>query len=554
MHSNPHSAPSYLDDDARFCRFNYIDPEFYLQTLTTHQNQLIEELSSLPPPTAASAAGGAGTSHKIGCYAANVERIYLNMALEIVLKQQERARTDFDEEKLLEERFAQPTAGMYQPQSPALLYRKESDNITAGEAKVEDDNSPCVKNDTYDGRDNSTMEQKLHDHTQMNDRYDFQAQTTSMETRLGRQYRGDSIGSCTSMNSIHTPLSSHIPMDDVVKHYPLSPGNSSIASSSRNESSRVGESGMKNKTLTRKANVRRSQPYGSMYVHDDADTHLLYQADDGQLVFLNGFNMTCLLSDYARTRPDAASTDSDTSKPPLPDFIEGVVLEVENLQLTPELRKRMPFLSHIPSYTDILLVELDLFHILSESTRRKFKAEFAKRRQRRVSKFQAEKRADMAAELEEMERINDRKARSQMIDPDDEFFRASTKSEVAALSITSEDFGPVLSQINTREEVVVASQHSTVAPGTSSVSFSEACRRGQNDVMTISSTDAFPSLRLSTVETFPALSGGPVDKNKPDDVVSKAHAPQSTAGGGKKKKKARGQKISLFSTGGPRGY
>jgi hypothetical protein len=45
---------------------------------------------------------------------------------------------------------------------------------------------------------------------------------------------------------------------------------------------------------------------------------------------------------------------------PLPDELDGVVLEVESLHLTPEMRKKIPVLSHLPFYTDILFVELDL--------------------------------------------------------------------------------------------------------------------------------------------------------------------------------------------------
>ena len=58
-------------------------------------------------------------------------------------------------------------------------------------------------------------------------------------------------------------------------------------------------------------------------------------------------------------------------KPPFPDFIEGRILEIENVHVTHEVRKRMPFLSHIPLYSDVVFVELDLNHILTEETRRK---------------------------------------------------------------------------------------------------------------------------------------------------------------------------------------
>jgi RING-type zinc-finger len=543
MHSNPHSAPCSSDEDAKFCRFNYIDPTVYLQTLSEHQNQLVCEISSLPPPTAVAATSYKNNNSNSSSSSSNstdVERLFLNMAMEMVLNQQQNAHDELAEEQTLQQRFAQPTSGMYQPQSPALLYHHQPNN------NVNQTTQP--KEQHLDGSHSVQTTDSSHTHSS-DCNVDYPTSPKDHPgPRLGR-YRGDSIGSYTSVGSVHTPVSYQLleDVDYAGTTFPLSPGDGSVGS--QKDSVRDYSAP---KTPTRAKTKARTQPYGSMYLND-SDAHHFYQADDGQLVFLNGFNMTCLLSDFTKTKTTELAADSEL-KPPLPDVIEGKVLEIENVQLTPELRKRMPFLSHIPSYTDISFVELDLFHILSESTRRKFKVDFAKRRKRRISKLQAEKRADKAAEREEMEKINERKARLQTIDPDDEFFRAPTIPEVNELSLTSEDFGPALRPTSIADEVD-GFDEVTPALTSSTITFSEACRQGNNDVITISSTEAFPALGTSSAEPFPALGGGTVVKPNPNPAVAAATPTviQSSVGG-KKKKKNKGQKISLFSTGGQRGY
>mmetsp|Transcript_9441 Transcript_9441/g.22273 ORF Transcript_9441/g.22273 Transcript_9441/m.22273 type:complete len:526 (-) Transcript_9441:436-2013(-) len=163
----------------------------------------------------------------------------------------------------------------------------------------------------------------------------------------------------------------------------------------------------------------KSERYaGSLYM-DEASTLEYYQSEDGQLVFLNGFNMNCLLADFRRGRPE---NPEEELRYPLPDKIKGRILEMDRKNMTPELQKRLPFLSHLPLYVDFIFVELDLNHILTEQAKQKFKNEFAKRRKRRQSKVKAEKKADKAKEREEMERINERRSRLQIIDPGDDFF------------------------------------------------------------------------------------------------------------------------------------
>lgn len=49
------------------------------------------------------------------------------------------------------------------------------------------------------------------------------------------------------------------------------------------------------------------------------------------------------------------------------------VLEVETVKLTPELRRRLPFLGHLPIHCDISFLEVDMEGFVSEETANKFR-------------------------------------------------------------------------------------------------------------------------------------------------------------------------------------
>ena len=84
----------------------------------------------------------------------------------------------------------------------------------------------------------------------------------------------------------------------------------------------------------------------------------------------------------------------------LPEKVDGKVLEVENVVLTPELRSRYGFLKHLPLYSQVQLVELDLRPMLSDAVYQQFKVEIKKRQTKRKNKERAdarEKKATAAA-------------------------------------------------------------------------------------------------------------------------------------------------------------
>lgn len=497
MHSSPHFAPIVgIDADARYSRFNYLDPEAYHASLVSHQGELRKEMKDIV---------------SLGGASASTEQLYLSLAMEMVLEEQRKAHQELEDEQALIARFACSNTGMYQAQSPALEFHPE---------KIE--------------------EERLVDADSCGD----------LPSSPVQRYRGDSIGSFKSVDTAATPCSQ----------------NEGDAGANKGLSSPPATPNQKR--FARKK--LRKKVYGSMYLDTENTVHL-YQADDGQLVFLNGFNMTCLLSDFSKSpsccTEDQAKMNNNSSLnplPPLPDFIEGRVLEKELVHLTSETRKRMPFLNHIPLYTDILFVELDLNHLLSEATKQKFKNEIIKRRKKRQSKVQAEKRADRVAKKEDQDRINERKARLQSVDPDDEYFHAAVQlsEELVAAentTTTTEDFGPLLGGERSNRDGVVPE---VAAEGTA-FSFSQAARRGTAAVLSVaeafpelSSSNAFPSLgSTSSVAAAAPPKATPWGSasSSAKTLSSNSSSTQPRNAPGTKKKKKKGEKLVLFSTGGARG-
>ena len=496
QHANPHFAPtSGVDGDVKYSRFNYLDPDAYHASLVANQGELQREMKT--------------------CLGGNssVERMYLSLALEMVLEDQQKAQQEFPEEQALMARFASPNTGMYQAQSPALVYIENVEENAADETS-----------DINNGNSVSHIQ----------------------------RYRGDSISSYNSVDTASTPFSNHQDCEE-----------------SANKGKVASPSGKKRGARRKQ---RKKLDNGSMYLDASNSVHL-YQAEDGQLVFLNGFNMTCLLSDFSKGPPDDSSpNDNEKGKQqnrettkrqagPLPDFLEGRVLEKETVHVTSEIRKRMPFLNHIPLYTDVVFVELDINHVLSEETKRKFKNDLAKRRKKRQSKVQAEKRADRQAKREDQDRINARKARLQTIDPEDEFFRAVVVPPPEPVPPEPSDFGPVLggepvsSSNELADEVVAAGQTHGISPPSSSFSFSQAAQRANaiEEFPALSSSEAFPTLG-SQPTPAPSRRGGSATWQSGRSSTKMASSEVAGGSPGGKKKKKKGQKLVLFSTGGARGY
>jgi hypothetical protein len=528
--SSSHAAPCMTDVDAAYSRFNYLDPTTYQTHLVSNKVELEMELSNIAKQP----------KNPLQRQQAEVEAIFLTSSLDLVKREIQKSTEEFEQETTLAESYASVGSGVYQEQPnhliasnyeftiPPMKQEPQQRQISDGQAGGDDPD--------YDsGR--------------------FRGESMGSEgDSLTQRYRGDSIGSYDSQSHSHSV--------DGSETAPLSPSEKRGA----------------------KERKKHEFPKASMYLDNEGSTNF-YQSEDGQLCFLSRFNMNCLLSDFSPKVPEVPQSSTplryweQRKLLPLPDTVEGEILEIETVHLNPEMRKRMPFLAHLPLYIDIHFVELNLNRLLSMDTKKKFKADFEKRRKRRQSRLKAEKREVRIARKKEEERINELKARMQQIDPNDEFFRVSAPPE--PVDLTGEAFGPAISGTHTndgtpRSAVAIAAAARNNNPG---FSFSNVCQTGASSL--VNAEINFPSLGSTppSRRTTQPAAAAPVWGSPPraSPVNASAAKPQVKSTWGSTppslkpiagpnvtelskqqpvpgpKKKSKGKKIVLFSTGGQRG-
>eukprot|EP00124_Ichthyophonus_hoferi_P003622 Ihof_evm1s326 gene=Ihof_evmTU1s326 len=107
-------------------------------------------------------------------------------------------------------------------------------------------------------------------------------------------------------------------------------------------------------------------------------TMLFYQAIDGQKIYIHGINTKCLAQEFG-------------SLENCPSEISGTILELVEMVICEETRKRYHFLAHLPLATEFIMIELDLNKYLSPETHAMFADELNKRKQRRRSKINKER-------------------------------------------------------------------------------------------------------------------------------------------------------------------
>jgi len=287
----------------------------------------------------------------------------------------------------------------------------------------------------------------------------------------------------------------------------------------------------------------------------DDDCIHFYQSVDGQLCFLSNFNMSCLSHDYSQRNPkeqnievsDKANTHS--TLPPFPDLIHGQVLDSEIVHLTPEIRKRMTFLSHLPLYTDIIFVELNLGIVLSVKNPKK--TEIDLRKKKRKAKRNSEKKLINKANIKEEIRIQKQKEQVHLVDENDQFFHSTlinTRDE--KLQLNGDDFGPVLQ--STGSHTAPMDNSSICRKKRETMNFRSACvSRVDHASLDSENVMSFPELALSSSEKETTTSVGHNKWNhKPKKINQSSSlgtepvlAQDSSTIRGRRKKK-----ILLFST------
>jgi len=427
----------------------------------------------------------------------SLEIFFATMSIERVQRDILAAFAEMDDEQLLVERFKQEQAGIYQKIPDSLFFNRFSPDIT--------------------GTDEVSTQMPRKESLVADCGQNFCRLSTGIDN--DKRPRGESIGSESSGNLSHI------------------------------SESRLHKAKRKPKNLP-----------ASLYL--EQDEYQFYQAIDGQMCFLSKFNMNCLTHEFSTHAPlPSPSIMLDSSHGcnliPLPDVVEGTVIEIESLHLTPEMRKRMPFLSHLPLYTDIVFVELDLNALLSAKTVGHFRAESEKRKSRRKKILHAEKKIDRENKKKEEQRIDNLKARFHDIDPNDTFFQTAIIEPDQPM--TGESFGP---SITGEERPNIASRRPTIDPP---VSFRAVVNTPSSVTIT---EDSFPALGSSN-RNNPVSCGITVLKQQPrswhqecyakhvtkkaieNDFLTTSGRASSSEGG--KKSKNKKKQIVLFSTGSGRG-
>ena len=290
-------------------------------------------------------------------------------------------------------------------------------------------------------------------------------------------------------------------------------------------------------------------PPGTMYI--DEESYQFYQATDGSLVFLSGFNLNCLSHDFSAKDPVfTAFSDEKRNgdypghqielKAPFPDIIKGQVIDTESVHITPGVRKRMPCFSHLPLYTDVTMVEIDITGKLSERTRQHFKKDMKRRRDKRQAKKESEKKMEREARQKEEQRIEELKKGIQRIDPNDTFFHAASPFNE---TIPDNVFDP--SDYTQDLSTTTPTASTTRVQQQRQISFSSVC----------TSNGAFPSLNTANETSFPSLSASAPSRPATSESTLSSGAWRSPAQSTNPRvKKGKGKKVVLFSTGGRRSY
>ena len=119
---------------------------------------------------------------------------------------------------------------------------------------------------------------------------------------------------------------------------------------------------------------------------------LLFQCSKGAFIFLHPMNTQCLNQHFS------------SSATPVPSNITGRVIEIEQLRLGGEASKgssRYNFLKHLPLYTEVYIVEIDLRPLVSKQVLEQYKEEI----QRRINKRKERKKVEIREKkIEEQKR------------------------------------------------------------------------------------------------------------------------------------------------------
>jgi len=459
----PNDLPSVIQPDSPYCRYNYMDANAYIRHLQNDEKSLHREAQNVKEMYQNLKASSSSKNH--GTTSDYNDRYFIEMASNAVEVEVASTVSNLEEQKRLQSE--QEARYCNKLKIKIIPYNGQDLNSFDGDQKEEQDKEEvALPSPLSSSSQKDSLAKGMNEHSR---KQKFSNQKYSKRGNVHQQSKGD------SKKSMHiTP--------------------------------------------------------GTMYLDDDSVQ--FYQAIDGQLCFLSGFSLKYLAHEFADKNPntthdnenkrqdDDDDDDDIIALPPFPDVIKGNVIDVQTIHITPEVRKRMPFTSHLPLYIDIALVEINVTHLLSVKTLEHFKNEMEVRRKKRQKQRNIEKRAKKEAQQKEDERIKKLKQRIQSIDVNDEFFHVARPTdhimEENNTMLLGEDFGPSLNSNmtqGTRNRVLPSSSSSRVSK---TMSWGAVCAsNGHFPELSSSDSSAFPPLSSSSGAAFPPLSssGGKTRKN-----------------------------------------
>lgn len=257
------------------------------------------------------------------------------------------------------ERFLIPSSGVYQHHHPQLIstvsashHEPEQQHIAKSAVGLKTETTTSPQDLVHSSSDNSATGA-----TTKSSRYrssSIESENLTSSVVMGR-YRSGSMG---SESSHRTPELASAP--------------SSLKQQSHGDGSR--------------------SP-GALYV--GTDDNISFNQRMGNCIFICGFNMQCLRAefnisalggcptfrDYSEVGTYAQSLHSQNGEPeytqvqsrrpePLPDAVQGRVIEVEHVIWSRHVRQRFRFLSHLPLGTAVSFVEINLGNVLSQQTKK----------------------------------------------------------------------------------------------------------------------------------------------------------------------------------------
>lgn len=123
------------------------------------------------------------------------------------------------------------------------------------------------------------------------------------------------------------------------------------------------------------------------------DYTYFYQSSDGQHIYLHSFNNRMLKHEFEELKN-------------APEIISGKIVEMHHQSVTEDVRKRIPFVRHLPISCEFKVVEVDFDEtVLSKETLQVFKQEIINRHKQRKRKEKVQKRRDLHIDIENKRKI-----------------------------------------------------------------------------------------------------------------------------------------------------